>query len=57
MSVALKVLTDLKRVLKEEAGLELNISKTVILPEATTQQAIFDVAHGFINDTPQTDSV
>ncbi len=33
--------------------LELNISKTVILPKAITQQAIFDVAHGFINATPQ----
>ncbi len=40
-------------VLKEDAGLELNISKTVILPKASTQQAIFDVAHGFINTTPQ----
>jgi hypothetical protein len=47
------VLSELMHVLKEDAGLELNISKTVILPKASTQQAIFDVAHGFINTTPQ----
>jgi hypothetical protein len=47
------VLTEFKRVLKEDAGLELNISKTSILPKPITQQAIFDVAHGFINATPQ----
>ena len=53
MSVALQVFVDLKRVLKEDAGLELNISKTDILPKDITQQDIFDVAHGFINATPQ----
>jgi hypothetical protein len=47
------VLTELKFVLKEDTGLELNISKTVILPKAITQQSIYDVTHGFINDTPQ----
>jgi len=52
LSEALQVLAELKRVLKEDAGLELKISKTVILPKAITQQAIFDVAHGFINATP-----
>jgi hypothetical protein len=51
--VALQVLAELKRVLEEDAGLDLYISKTAILPKATTQQAIFDVAHGFINATPQ----
>lgn len=53
LSVALQVLAELKRVLKEDAGLELNISKTAFLPKAITQQAIFDVAHGFIKATPQ----
>ena len=53
LSVALQVLVELKRVLKEDAGLELNISKTAILSKAITQQAIFDVAHAFINTTPQ----
>jgi hypothetical protein len=53
LSEALQVLAELKRVLKEDAGLELNISKTAILPKDITQQAIFDVAHGFINATPQ----
>ncbi len=50
LSETLQVLGDLKHVLKEDAGLELNISKTVILPKAITQQTIFDVTHGFIND-------
>jgi hypothetical protein len=53
LSVALQVLAELKRLLKEDAGLELNIFKTAILPKAITQQAIFDAAHGFINATPQ----
>jgi hypothetical protein len=53
LSEALRVLAELKRVLKEDAGLELNISKTANLPKAITQQAIFDVAHGFINTTSQ----
>jgi hypothetical protein len=53
LSVVLQVLVDLKRVLKEDAGLELHISKTVILPKAIIQKSIFDVAHGFINTTPQ----
>ncbi len=52
MSVTLQLLTGIKRVLKEDAGLELNISKTVILPKAITQQDIFDVVNGFINTTP-----
>ena len=45
LRVSLHVLTELKRVLKEDAGLELNVSKTIILPKGTTQQAVFDVAH------------
>jgi hypothetical protein len=32
-------------VLKEDAGLDLNISKTSVLPKGVTQQAAFDVAH------------
>jgi hypothetical protein len=51
MSEVLQVLPEIKRVLKEDAGLELNISKTDILPKDITQKAIFDVAHGFNNDT------
>jgi len=38
---------------KEDAGLELNISKTAVLSKAITQQALFDVAHAFIIDSPQ----
>jgi hypothetical protein len=52
LSVALQVLAELKRVLKEDAGLKLNVSKTSILPKGTTQQAVFDVAHSFIAASP-----
>jgi len=38
---------------KEDAGLELNISKTAILPKDITQEPIIDVAHGMINATPK----
>ena len=37
LSVALQVLTQLKYVLKADTGLELNITKTSILPKETTQ--------------------
>ncbi len=37
LSVALQVLAELKRVLKEDAGLELNVSKTTILPKGVSQ--------------------
>ena len=37
LSVSLHVLSELKRVLKEDTGLELNVSKTSILPKGTTQ--------------------
>jgi hypothetical protein len=47
------VLTELKYVLKEDTGLEINISKTDILPKAITKQVIFDVVHDFIQVTPQ----
>ena len=38
LSVVLQVLAELKRVLKEDAGLELNISKTAILSKAITRR-------------------
>ncbi len=47
------MLAELKRVLKEDAGLELNISKTAILSKDITQQTLFDAAHAFINTTQQ----
>ena len=48
LSVALQVLAELKHVLKEDAGLDLNVSKTSVLPKGVTQQAAFDVAHSII---------
>ena len=53
MSVSLQVLDELKRVLKEDTGLELNVSKTSIgVPKDTTQQSVFDVTHNFIVTIP-----
>jgi hypothetical protein len=52
LSVALQVLTEVKRVRKEDAGLELNVSKTSILLKDTTQLAVFDVAHSIIAASP-----
>ncbi len=49
LSLALQVLAELKRVLKEDAGLELNIAKTSILPKDTSQQAVFDVAQSLLS--------
>jgi hypothetical protein len=50
--MALQVLAEFKRVLKEDAWLELNVSKTSILPKGTTQQAVFDVAHSIPAASP-----
>ena len=36
----------------KKTGLELNVSKTSILPKGTTHQAVFDVAHSIIPDSP-----
>ena len=52
MIVTLQVLAELKCFLKEDAGLELNVSKTSILPKGTTQQTVFDVSHSIITATP-----
>ena len=52
LSVALQVLAELKRVLKEDAGLELNVAKTSVLPKGVSQQAAFDVAQNIIQATP-----
>jgi hypothetical protein len=49
LSEVLQVLSELKTVFKEDAGLELNVAKTAILPaKGFTQQAAFDVAHRII---------
>jgi hypothetical protein len=53
LSVALQVLAELEAVFKENAGLELNVAKTAILPaNGVTQQAAFDVAHSIIAASP-----
>jgi hypothetical protein len=46
-------LAELKSVFKTNAGLELNVSKTSILPpKGVTQQVAFDVAQVIITDSP-----
>ena len=45
-------MSDLKRVLKEDAGLDLVVSKTSVLPKGVTQQSVFDVAQTIINTSP-----
>ena len=52
LSVGLQVLVDHKTVFKEDAGLDLNVSKTSILPKGVTQQVAFDVAQGIITASP-----
>jgi hypothetical protein len=55
LSVALQVLTELKSVFKTDAGLELNVSKTSILPTGTTDQDAFDMAQTIMEATPSLD--
>jgi hypothetical protein len=52
LSVVLQDLPDLKTVFKTDVGLELNVSKTVILSKGITQQSTFDVAHSIITVSP-----
>jgi hypothetical protein len=40
LSVDLQVLAGVKAVFKEDAGLELNVSKTSILPKGVTQKVM-----------------
>jgi hypothetical protein len=46
------VLAELRHVLKQDAGLELNVTKTSVLPKGVTQQAAFDAAQNIIQATP-----
>ncbi len=41
--MSLQVLTELKRILKEDADVELNIHKTSVLPKGLSHQTVFDV--------------
>jgi hypothetical protein len=45
------VLTDLKNVLKEDTGLDLNISKTSVVPKDISQEGVFEDAQSFITST------
>ncbi len=51
--MALQVLVELKAVFKADAGLELNVSKTSILPsKGVTAQAAFNMAQTIMQATP-----
>jgi hypothetical protein len=52
LSVTLQVLVELKVFFKDESGLEINVSKTVILTKGITQQAVFDVVHRILTTSP-----
>ena len=43
---------ELKRVLKEDTDLELNVNKTFVLPKDVSQQTVFDVVQNIIQVTP-----
>ena len=49
LSVVIQDLADLKRVLKDDHGLQFNIDKTTVLPKGVSHRTVFDVAHGIIN--------
>ncbi len=52
LSIGLQVLAELKAVFKADAGLELNVSKTSILPKGVTAQAAFDMTRTIMQATP-----
>ena len=52
LSVALQVLTELQRMLKEDPVLDLNVTKTSVLPKGFSQQEAFDVTHKIIGTIP-----
>ena len=56
MSVALQVLADLKYVLKADAGLDLNVSKTSVLPKGVTPAGRFRCGAQHHQRQPRIDS-
>ncbi len=50
--MAFQVLVELKRVLKTDVDLELNIHKTSVLPKGVSQQSVFDVEQNNFQATP-----
>ena len=45
-------MTEIKRVLKEDVVLELNVVKTSVLPKGVSQQSVFHVVQNIIQVTP-----
>ena len=52
LSVALEVLSDLKQVFRDDAGLDVNVFKTQILVKGLTADAVHKAAHDIIANTP-----
>ncbi len=52
LSITLQVLDELKVVFKTDAGLELNVPKTSILPKGVTDQTAFDMTRTIMKATP-----
>ena len=50
--VVIHVLDELKLVFKEDAGLDLNVGKTSVLPKGVTQQTVFDETQYIIQKIP-----
>ena len=50
--VTLQVLSELKRVLKEDVDLQLRISKTTVLPKGVSQEDVFDESQTITNVNP-----
>ncbi len=57
MSVALQALADLQHVVHVDAGLDLNVPKTSVLPKGITHQAVFDTVQNIINSSPTLDAL
>ena len=57
--VVLQVLVDLKHVRKEDFGLDLNVSKTSVLPKGVTQQVSFvtKTCRTIIDDVDKLDAI
>ena len=51
LCTALQVLAELKAVFKADAGLELNVVKTSILPKGVTVQSVFDMTQTIMQAT------
>jgi hypothetical protein len=57
LSVALRILADLKQVLKDDAGLELNMLKTQLLVRGISTHDAYSAAKGFLENDARLTSI